>query len=65
MKGNQLKAILKQKGITQAWLADKVGVGERQVRHWCADTQRPSVDNAMAVSRAVGVEIEKIWRENK
>jgi transcriptional regulator with XRE-family HTH domain len=34
MEGNQLKAILEERGIKQTWVAEKLGIKKSQVNQW-------------------------------
>jgi DNA-binding transcriptional regulator YdaS (Cro superfamily) len=50
--------------ITQADLADKLGVDQTLVSKWLSGHRRPNVDNALAIERLTGgaVPVES-WRK--
>lgn len=59
---SRLKETLKERGISQVWLAKQVGVSDRQVRYWCSGERLPSLKYATKVAEVLGVEVEKIWK---
>ena len=58
---SHLKQVLKERGISQVWLAKQIGVSDRQVRYWCSGERLPSIIYAVKVAETLGVEVEKIW----
>lgn len=58
---SHLKQTLKERGISQVWLAKQIGVSDRQVRYWCSGERLPNLKYAAKVAEALGVEVEKIW----
>lgn len=59
---SRLKETLKERGISQVWLAKQVGVSDRQVRYWCSGERLPNIKYATKVAEVLGVEVEKIWK---
>lgn len=58
---SHLKQVLKERGISQVWLAKQVGVSDRQVRYWCSGEQMPTLRYALAVADALSLDVKKIW----
>ena len=42
--GKRLKGLMKKRGITNAELADVVGVSEKLVERWCEGLSEPRID---------------------
>lgn len=55
--GERLKALRAQKGLSEAGLAEKLGVKERKVKNWESGLTQPDFDTMCKISRALGVEL--------
>jgi len=55
-----LKELLKSKGLKQKWLADKIGVSEVTVSHWCAGKSVPKKEHLQRISELLDVPIKTI-----
>ncbi|MFS8367802.1 MULTISPECIES: helix-turn-helix domain-containing protein, partial [Acetobacter] len=58
-----LKAILKERGITQAQLASQMGVSEPTVSRWISGKALIPTQMLRAVSQALDVSLEKLVPE--
>ncbi|MDE7454031.1 MAG: helix-turn-helix domain-containing protein [Clostridia bacterium] len=54
--GEKIFELRKAKGISQEELAEKVGVSRQTVHKWETDSVKPSYENLLALSEALGVE---------
>lgn len=61
MKGNGLRRLRLARGLSAAQLAEAVGASEAEVLRWEADELPPS-DKLLALSAALGAEVEDILR---
>lgn len=55
-----MKELLKSKKITQAVLAEKLGVSQRLVSYWCTKEREPSVTTMTKIADILSVSIEQI-----
>lgn len=58
MFGSRLKGLMKERGITNAELADVVGVSEKLVERWCEGVSEPRIDKFVLVVKLFGVGID-------
>jgi putative transcriptional regulator len=59
-KLNFLKEILDQKGIKQAWLAEKLMVSKVTVNNWCSNRSQPSLETLNQIAAIIGVQISEL-----
>ena len=52
--------LLREKGLSQAELAKKVGVTERAIDHWCAGRNGPNLRVGYRVAYALGITLEEL-----
>lgn len=57
----RLKEALAEKGRSQGWLAKVVGMERVYVSKVANGHTIPNIYNALRISRAIGVPIERIW----
>lgn len=57
----KLKEILESKGITQKWLADRVGTTEAAMCRYVKGDRVPKAPLAIAMARALGVDVEELY----
>lgn len=55
-----IKAFMLKRDLTQADLANEVGVTQGMVSLWLSGRKRPSLDNLLSLSRITGVRIEEL-----
>jgi len=59
---NRLKVVLAEKKRTNKWLAEQLGKEPGTVSKWCTNTSQLSLDAFVAISKCLGVKMEKlIW----
>lgn len=54
------KRLLKEKGITQAVLAQKLGVHQTLISQWCHGKSKPSILQVPVIAETVGVSAEEV-----
>jgi transcriptional regulator with XRE-family HTH domain len=57
---NMLKALIKEKKKTQQELANELGVHQTLISQWCCGKSKPSLAEALKLSKILGVPLEKI-----
>ena len=62
---NRIKAVLAEKGITNIWLAEKLGMNRTTVSKWCTNEMQPTVDSLFKIAEALDVDVRKLLVSNK
>jgi len=55
-----LKALLKEKKVTQEALAKDLGVHQTLISQWCHGKSRPNIYQVNAMAKVIGVSLEEI-----
>lgn len=53
---NRIKAVLAEKGKTNNWLAETLGVNRTSVSKWCTNSMQPTVETLFDIAEALEVE---------
>lgn len=61
--GKRLKGLMKERGITNAELADVVGVSEKLVERWCEGVPEPRIDKFVFIVKLFGVRMDYMLGE--
>ena len=56
--GNRLKGLMKERGITNAELADVFEVSEKVIERWCEGLSSPNIDNLILVAKLFNVRVD-------
>lgn len=56
LKFNRIKAVLAEKGTTNNWLAERLGVNKASVSKWCTNSMQPTVEMLFRIAEALDVE---------
>ncbi len=59
-----IKSIRTQKGLTQAFVADQVGISVISYQRIEYGTQRPNLQNALDIAKVLGTTVETLWGGN-
>lgn len=62
---NRLKEILEEKGITQTWLAKKVGVTRGNISNLINNRQQTTIEIAFKIADVLNMRLEDIFIYNK
>lgn len=57
---SNLKFLREKKGLSQSKLAKKIGVNQTTIARWEDDNRVPTIDNAVDVSKALNIPLEKL-----
>lgn len=60
---NRMRAYREYKGVSQRWLAGKVGCSSSTISEIEMGKRAPNVYLAMRIARALGATVEKLWTE--
>lgn len=61
---SRLKEAIKERGITQKFIYDKVGINKSTMTELVNGKRDPSLQTAYRISKVLGVKIEDIWYED-
>ena len=62
---NRIKEVLKDKGIKQVWLADKLGKSYNMVLSYTTNNRQPSLETLYKIAEILDVSVKDLLVENK
>ena len=62
---NRIKVVLKEKGIKQTWLADKLGKSFNTVNGYVQNRQQPRLETLNEISKILDVDIKDLIMSTK
>jgi putative transcriptional regulator len=64
-KMNQIKEVLKEKGISQTWLAEKMGKSYPTINEYARNKRQPSLEDLYKIADILNVSVAELLIENK
>ncbi len=61
---NRIKEVLEQKGLTQIWLADKLGKSYNMVNAYAKNRRQPSIETLFKIAEILEVKPKDLLKEN-
>jgi putative transcriptional regulator len=62
---NRIKAVLKEKGIKQTWLAEKLDKSYNMVNSYVQNRRQPSLENLYKIAAILDVDIKYLLISSK
>ncbi len=62
---NRIKEVLEEKGLTQIWLAKKLGKSYNMVNSYAKNRRQPSIEILFEIARILQVEAKELLVEMK
>ena len=62
---NRIKEVLKDKGIKQIWLADKLGKSYNMVNGYVQNRQQPRLEVLIEIANILNVDVTKLLIQTK
>ena len=62
---NRIKEVLKEKGIKQIWLADKLGKSYNMVNGYVQNRQQPRLETLNKIATILEVDVKELIISNK
>ncbi len=59
---NRIKVVLVDKGRTNKWLAERLGVAASTVSKWCTNDAQPSLETLMQIAKLLEVQVDDLLR---
>ena len=60
---NRIKDVLKEKGIKQTWLAEKLGKSFNMVNDYCNNKRQPSLEVLYEIAKLLNVSPKKLLKD--
>jgi len=57
---NRIKEVLKDKGISQAWLADKMGKSYNTINEYARNKRQPSIEVLFRIAEILNMEAKEL-----
>ena len=62
---NRIKEVLKEKGIKQTWLAEKLGKSYNMVNGYVQNRRQPSLEDLCKIADILDVDVRRLIESNK
>jgi transcriptional regulator with XRE-family HTH domain len=62
---NRIKEVLKDKGISQTWLAEKTGKSYNSINEYARNVRQPSVEDLYKIAGILNISVKELLVENK
>lgn len=59
---NRIKAVLADKGRTNKWLSEQLGVAQTTVSKWCTNAAQPNLTTLMQIAKLLNVQVDDLLR---
>jgi putative transcriptional regulator len=60
---NRIKEVLTEKGITQTWLAERLGKSYNMVNSYCQNRRQPSVEDLFKIAEILNVKPKDLLKD--
>jgi transcriptional regulator with XRE-family HTH domain len=60
---NRIKEVLKEKGISQTWLADKVGKSNNTINEYARNKRQPSLEDLYKIAEILNISAKELLVE--
>ncbi|MCG8208313.1 helix-turn-helix transcriptional regulator [Tenacibaculum finnmarkense] len=60
---NRIKEVLKEKGISQTWLADKIGKSYNTINEYARNKRQPSLEGLYKIAEILNVSAKELLVE--
>ena len=57
---NRLRVVLAEKGLSNHWLAQQLGVTDMSVSRWCTNKNQPSMAQFIKISKVLNIDINAL-----
>lgn len=62
---NRIKEVLKDKGISQTWLAEKTGKSYNSINEYARNVRQPSVEDLYKIAGILSISVKELLVENE
>jgi len=57
---NRIKAVLAEKGKTNNWLAEQLGMNRTTVSKWCTNQMQPTMETLYEIASVLDVDVREL-----
>ena len=57
---NRIKVVLAEKGLSNNWLAERLGKSKATVSRWCTNEMQPSLETIFDIARVLDVDTREL-----
>lgn len=61
---NRIKEVLKDKGISQTWLAEKTGKSYNSINEYARNVRQPSVEDLYKIAGILNISVKELLVDN-
>ena len=58
---NNIKEVVKEKGLKNTWIAEQLGVNACDISHWCSGHRKPNQEKLKALAKVCGVKVRDLY----
>jgi putative transcriptional regulator len=62
---NRIKEVLKDKGISQTWLAEKTGKSYNSINEYARNVRQPSVEDLYKIAGILNISVKELLVDNE
>ncbi|NGZ89692.1 helix-turn-helix domain-containing protein [Psychroflexus maritimus] len=62
---NRIKEVLKDKGISQTWLAEKTGKSYNSINEYARNVRQPSIECLYKIAGILNISVKELLVENE
>lgn len=62
---NRIKEVLEEKGLTQIWLAEKLGKSYNMVNSYAKNRRQPSIEILFKIADLLKIDVKELLISNK
>ena len=59
---NRLKVVLAEKGLSNKWLAEQLGITQATVSKWVTNAAQPPLETLMKIAKVLEVDLNELVR---
>jgi putative transcriptional regulator len=63
LRMNRIKEVLKEKGISQSWLAKKLDKSYNTINEYARNVRQPSIEDLYRIAKILGVNAKDLLKE--
>jgi putative transcriptional regulator len=62
---NRIKVVLAEKGKTNNWLAEELGMNRTTVSKWCTNQMQPTMETLFEIAEVLDVDVRELLVQTK
>lgn len=62
---NRIKAVIAEKGKSNNWLAEQLGMHPTTISKWCRNQMQPTVETLFSIAKELDVDVRELLLKTK